>query len=1411
MSNGNALNAILVNLNEVFVNETIGFDSPIAGSSIIPYKNIFYALSQITSATPTNPVTLTIAGGQVTDTGGQIKLKPNVNLKGATQGTIINNSMPIILDPSWSSSLNALSYLQDIRINGDLTFDFTDVVGSGNPQFQFNNLYINGNKTVKGTATISVGIYNYGNYFNSSVYDNCSKIESIGNNYSVSNIGSTSTSFNTIFRSFSDTIQLFNSESPLSGSITVSSVILSGTLGTDPILNGTNCSLIIDATSLSSLTPTLTNGATYSLIDYAEAINAGFIPVNYIPADATVKGHLEGIDDALGSESSVNSNVIYQNYANGIDAVGYGSILKPYKTAAYAMSQITTASATNLFTLTTLGGYSVETAQIVTKPYVNWQGETQGTIINNSMPVILDVASWNANPSGYMYRAYLTFTGAVQDDFSTLTNVTPAGAFIQNNTIYIIGNYQVNGNVNNFPFIYNYQSYFDNTTIINADLLSDNNYYFSLIWGSTSAVNSVFGNSTSDQVSTLISHAPTSGSVTSTLYVVGAVQISSLISDGNNSTVYYDASSVFGITPTSTNSGVFIQLDEAQKIYASSTRTNYTPTSTTIEGNLQGIDDALGIITGGTNLTIITVRSNEGSDSVGNGSVTFPYQTIAHAMSVITTATTAKPFLIDAFGNFTESSLALKPNVYINGNGSTISIGTLTQDSSWTGASGIIKFYGFASFTISGSMNLDLSASDSGNNSNIIFQDLDNNSASVLTFKGNIAGTVYLLLDDLNSVQQMPLEIVLQDMWLNCVNSSVSNVTITQSSSYATQMAIIFQACAIYADLSLTSNSLTQPIGCDIYATEIFGGVSATNNVFLFMDSLVNINSLPVLSGGATVTYTSISDGIDGNYIPTNYTAASPGTIKQHLIGINNKLGNFLHPTSPTNVYVSSTYGVDAVGNGGLLNPYATLAYAEAQITSATSISTVTIVILGGILNETATINKKPFINWQGLTQGTAINNTNPIVPDPTTWAANPSGYFYLQDLFISNTLNLDFTSISGSGNPFIQFNNLELGSDFTLKGSGTLFPELFTYDSYFPGITTIDNASVGISSATHYQNLHFGSTSTATTLNFISSGDTIIASVFTSPVIGGITVGAVIDSFMAGNPVITNSLCDIAFTSFALSNGGVGGGLFPVLSGGATYTLLDTLRVIDTSVIGQGYSAITLSDVNQTLSNPCPNYLIVTGDGNANLFLPPMNSYNSLNSKKNHLMVVSSNTNSSWDLATNTGAQTLTIPAGPQNYLVFITSNSSVDGSFYSIEMQPATVETTFTSNWGGAFTLSNYQVFCKQTGNQITYTFPQISPITPTSSDKITSAGTLPSNLIPLQDTETYLSGTNTSSAMPILVHINGISSVNPGQIFMKPYQSTFTPAGTASVNSGTMIGFVSYALPFNASPQSLTGVWE
>jgi hypothetical protein len=312
------------------------------------------------------------------------------------------------------------------------------------------------------------------------------------------------------------------------------------------------------------------------------------------------------------AQKSLN-NTVYQNYATGIDATTSGSILVPYKTVAYAMSQITAATATNPYTLKTLGGYSNETAQISLKPYVNWEGETQNTVINNSLQIILDVSTWSANLNASMYIESLTIAGNLQEDFSTLTNSSASLPIIQHNNLRCIGTYYVNGNSNNNPKIYNYTSLFGTCNLDNLFLYSKTSTYTILNIGTSSSVNAVFAVSQSDIIIDLTCAGPISSGVGNVVYVTGCSQLASLVSNGTHCAVYYDSSSVFAVSPTSANGGVLIQLDEGQNIESPGIRTNYSPTSGTVEGNFAGIDSALGSISGGVNLPNNAVALGQGS------------------------------------------------------------------------------------------------------------------------------------------------------------------------------------------------------------------------------------------------------------------------------------------------------------------------------------------------------------------------------------------------------------------------------------------------------------------------------------------------------------------------------------------------------------------------------------------------------------------------------------------------------------------------------------------------------------------------------------------------------------------------------------------------------------------------------
>lgn len=112
------------------------------------------------------------------------------------------------------------------------------------------------------------------------------------------------------------------------------------------------------------------------------------------------------------------------------------------------------------------------------------------------------------------------------------------------------------------------------------------------------------------------------------------------------------------------------------------------------------------------NLSVVKVNvdSTAGSDTSGNGTSIAPYQTIAHALSQITDATPTKLYIIDAFGNFNETSIALKPNVFINGNNGFLTVTNQVTASAGSAVNPFFGLFNFKELILNGDMNLDLSS-----------------------------------------------------------------------------------------------------------------------------------------------------------------------------------------------------------------------------------------------------------------------------------------------------------------------------------------------------------------------------------------------------------------------------------------------------------------------------------------------------------------------------------------------------------------------------------------------------------------------------------------------------------------------------------------------------------------------------
>jgi len=171
--------------------------------------------------------------------------------------------------------------------------------------------------------------------------------------------------------------------------------------------------------------------------------------------------------------------------------------------------------------------------------------------------------------------------------------------------------------------------------------------------------------------------------------------------------------------------------------------------------------------------------------------------------------------------------------------------------------------------------------------------------------------------------------------------------------------------------------------------------------------------------------------------------------------------------------YVSSD-GSDTTGTGSVLNPWATVSHAMSQITTNSSTSPF-VISISGYINDSGTINYKPWVGLKGETVLATLNNSNPIVPD-NSWQSNVNGNAEIQDLTINGDMTLDFSAMTfaSAGSPNIGFNNVGIFGTFSLAGAVNCQPVLFTYDNYIP-TAYFDNASIISYAGDEFDNISFG------------------------------------------------------------------------------------------------------------------------------------------------------------------------------------------------------------------------------------------------------------------------------------------------------------------------------------------------
>jgi len=340
-----------------------------------------------------------------------------------------------------------------------------------------------------------------------------------------------------------------------------------------------------------------------------------------------------------------------------------------------------------------------------------------------------------------------------------------------------------------------------------------------------------------------------------------------------------------------------------------------TPTAATDIANKSYVDSVAGNANPISNIVYVGLNGN---DTTGDGSIAKPYRTLSHALAAISTATDINPFLIElATGSYSETTINLKPNIYINGNRSILNISNVVGlDSSWAGATGEIAFYNFDSLNTAAGLLFDFDAIGALF-SVVRFENILFVNASSWSIKGSPTTTICVFSSVFGFSGTAALSI--ENCYGGLFQSTISSFDVLNSSSTASYSMTLFnntiegtlvnrntgsqaQNMAVVGtniagnitvqNTSTGTASITQR-ACLLSAGAIVDGVNAQYNVD---SAITGISFLNGATFAANVTLASISNYVDANYTPTYYTPADK-SVYGALVGIDNELGNLITPT----------------------------------------------------------------------------------------------------------------------------------------------------------------------------------------------------------------------------------------------------------------------------------------------------------------------------------------------------------------------------------------------------------------------------------------------------------------------------------------------------------------------------------
>lgn len=235
------------------------------------------------------------------------------------------------------------------------------------------------------------------------------------------------------------------------------------------------------------------------------------------------------------------------------------------------------------------------------------------------------------------------------------------------------------------------------------------------------------------------------------------------------------------------------------------------------------------------------------------------------------------------------------------------------------------------------------------------------------------------------------------------------------------------------------------------------------------------------------------------------------GTANNQLLQVNSSTSTGLQWGDiglTTFVYVSSSTGSDATGNGSFNRPYHSIAFAMSSITTANINNVFTIYLLDYNYIELSQIKLKEYVNIFAAAVGCQITSTFDVILDPASWLGN-YGYSYYSNMQINANVNLDVTTTAATAGPFIQFNATTFTGTFKFNGGDVAAPNgfgtIYLIESEFYNDIFIDNASDALSlSSQYYGTLNFATIDYSNFMNISHYGDNMADIVMSGSLPGG-------------------------------------------------------------------------------------------------------------------------------------------------------------------------------------------------------------------------------------------------------------------------------------------------------------------